>query len=142
MARVRGRPSLCTPALTEKIVACLERGIPFTTACEAEGVALKTAEGWLTAGASGGKSEPFFRAVTRARARGRIYLHDCATDGGRGSAAALSILSRRDPQHYGALQRIELAGHDGGPVRTEMNIAASLDLLTIDELRRLAAAAE
>lgn len=134
-----GRPSVKSDSLTDAICAHLSVGIPFRFSCEAEGVLVTTAEKWLAAGARGEeKHVPFFEAATRARARGAIHLHGKVERGGPGSHGAQFLLERRYRDDYGNVQRIEHAGHDGGPVKSETTIAEKLSALTVEELRALA----
>lgn len=139
MAAERGRPTLCTPELINQIVALLERGIPLATACEAVGVESRDPERWMQWAREGRpRYLPFLSAVTRARARGRVYLHDRAVEGGRGSAQALAILGRRDPEHYAPVQRVEMTANSNETVnRPEAAFRAALEELTTAELRRL-----
>ena len=138
----KGPPPLVNEDLTSLICVHLAKGVPFRFACEAEGVLLTTAEKWLANGkADQPEYRPFFEAVTRARARGAIGLHEHVQAGGRGSQGAQFLLERRYRDEYGNIQRIEHAGHDGGPVKTESTIEAKLEQLTIEELRALAGGA-
>jgi len=136
----RGRPSLLTDAIIKAICRHLEAGIAFKTACEAEGVLVTTAEKWLASGAEGkAPYAAFFEASTRARNRGEIFLHRKVIAGGKGSKGAEFVLERRFRRHYGRIDRLEHAGHDGGAVQVVPPIQNALEGLTTDELRKLVA---
>lgn len=99
-----GRPTLCTPEITAAIVAYLEEGIAFKTACEAEGISEQDGYNWLKWGDGDDEREPyssFFLAITRAKPKGEISLHRQALAGGKGSSMAGWVLERRFREHYG-----------------------------------------
>jgi len=141
MANRRGRPTKLTDGLTEKICAHLGNGIAFKTALEAEGISERVGHDWLSKGEDG--KEPyavFSAALTQARARGEIFLHNRVLSGGKGSSNAQFVIERRFREHYGRVDRLEHAGHDGGAVKTETTLAMKLDELSVEHLRRLAEA--
>jgi hypothetical protein len=52
-SRVLGRPTTLTPEIADKLVALTEAGLPFATACAANGVPRSTAYDWLRSGRPG-----------------------------------------------------------------------------------------
>jgi hypothetical protein len=82
--RGRGRPTLCTPETTQKILTAIETGVPITAAAQAAGIHYATLANWQNRGqnaadiAHNGGTIPqeeacyldFFERVARARARG------------------------------------------------------------------------
>lgn len=64
----RGRPTLCTPALTAKICDLLAESNTIAASCESLGIGLSTFHEWRR------KNPDFADAITRARAEARIKL--------------------------------------------------------------------
>jgi hypothetical protein len=139
--RERGRPTLCTPELTQAICAHIGIGIAFKTACAAQGITEAAGHLWMARGEAAETEADapyihFFESVSRARARGEVYLHELTLTGGKGSSMAGWMLERRFRDHYGPMQRIEHSGPAGKPI--EQNIAVNYAALDDDELRRIA----
>src|SRR5713101_7009419 len=63
-----GRPTLCTPALTEKICELLADANTIAASCESVGVGVSTFHQWRH------KNPDFADATTRARAEAQIKL--------------------------------------------------------------------
>jgi hypothetical protein len=63
-----GRPTLCTPALTEKICELLADANTIAASCESVGIGVSTFHEWRQ------KNPDFADATTRARAEARIKL--------------------------------------------------------------------
>jgi hypothetical protein len=80
----RGRPTLCTPALTEKICKLLADANTIAASCESLGIGTSTFHEWQH------KNPDFADAATRARAEARIKLvkeiKRCSCDDWRGWA--------------------------------------------------------
>lgn len=124
----RGRPSLLADEdrrrqIIKDFCDAFEKCLPNTTACELAGVSEPTYYAWMSAGEEG--VEPyaeFYRAVTRARARGEecmvdvVHLATLEKRDAEGNPtgmvdwkAAAWLLERRFPDRYGASVTIRKA---------------------------------
>lgn len=121
------RPSKLTPELQAEICEHLEAGNYLETAAAAVGVHKSTVYDWMDKGADEeeGPHADFLAAVDLARALAEI--HDVAQVRARVDnwQAHMTLLERRSPDRWGRKQRIDHAGHDGGPV--EIRLAYSSD---------------
>jgi hypothetical protein len=126
MANRRGRPTLLTDEITRRVCAHIGKGIALKPAFEAEGISERVGHDWLAKGEDGVKPfDSFSAAVTRARARGEIALHCRVLKGGPGSDGARFILERRVRERYGRVDRVEMAGHDGGAIQIDADLRAA-----------------
>jgi hypothetical protein len=125
----RGRPSLIEADLVSRIAANVAIPIPFKYACEREGVNEDTGYLWMRKGHEGDPQyEPFYRAITRARADAVKNLVTHTINGGRGSKGAEFQLERQYRHHFGPTQRLEHTGADGGAIAmTTRNVTEMSD---------------
>lgn len=132
------RPTLLTPERTEKIVALIAAGNFAETAALAAGISKQTYYNWLARGRvererltekpslkPRTKEEPyleFFDAVEKARAEAEarmVVLITKAAQEPRTWQAAAWWLERVAPQKYGRVNRTELSGPEGQPIKSE-----------------------
>lgn len=125
------KPYAITSGQIDELVKLLEEGVSERMSIQAVGIAASTFSVWM----NGDKPQhrAFADAVTRARARGAINLHRQAREGGKGSHGAMFILERRFREEYGAHQKIEHSGPDGGAIVGEIRN------MSTEELAKLAA---
>lgn len=135
LGRPKGSSPLLTPETQKAICDALEVSVPEKYAAEANGVDERTFHGWLEKAADGTEPYASFRAaVTRARAKAVVNLTARALQGEKGSSQATWLLERRYHREYGQVQRIQHAGDPDAP----LSVRASLDGLSLEQLRRLA----
>lgn len=103
-----GRPTLLTRALQKQLCDLLAGGIPLGTSCEACGIAPRTARDWLHRGATEKGFSAFAAAISRARARGRVFLVKRITAAGDWRADAW-LLARLAPDEFGVAAAEESA---------------------------------
>jgi len=132
------RPSLLTPERTEKIVALIAAGNFAETAALASGISKQTYYNWLARGRAErdrlnekpnlkvrAKEEPyleFFDSIEKARAEAEarmVVLITKAAQEPRTWQAAAWWLERVAPQKYGRVNRTEISGPDGTPIKSE-----------------------
>jgi len=136
--RKAGRPTKLTPALANKIVALVRNGNFRETACAAAGIGSQTLRDWLKMGARGREPYKTFsfeldEAEATAEALGVGAILSQAKKDFR---AATWWLEHRFQERWGGKQRVELTGHDGGPVQIA---DTNLNSLSNEQLRRIAA---
>lgn len=137
------RPTLLTPERTEKIVQLIAAGNFSETAALASGISKQTYYNWLARGRAErerlndkpnlkpkAKEEPyleFFDAIEKARAEAEarmVVLITKAAQEPKTWQAAAWWLERVAPQKYGRVNRTELSGPEGAPIKSETkNIA-------------------
>ncbi len=95
-SKTRGRKSLLTPKLEEKICALLEQGNTIKTVAGATGISERVFYEWCE------RHPHFLQATTRARAKAKIKLVKIITDAAAVDARhAEWLLERSHPQEYG-----------------------------------------
>ena len=113
-----GRPTKCTPEVTERICAEVARGMPKKYAAALAGVDYSQVNDWEKRGAEG--EEPFAtfaRALGDARAT-HIAMRLQAIDSGEGDWKRQAwLLERLEPTIFGPTSRTQITGADGGPVQ-------------------------
>ena len=127
-----GRPTACTPELTERICEDLRRGLTFKMACEGAGISQHTGHEWTRRGQldlDGGRSATtwarFAQATTRARSDCLASLVSTVrTAAVTDWRAAAWMLERRDPDGWS--RRTEVSGPDGAPIQV-VDLTAQLD---------------
>ena len=134
--RPRGRPTDCTPEVTERVCRDLRAGLTVASACHSGGISTSSYCDWRVRGESG--EEPFagfLDATTRAISEGsrslELVIRKAATVDWR---AAHLILKCRHPTEWG--NRLEHTGRGGGPI--EVKTTTDLTAMTDAELRALA----
>lgn len=136
-------PTKLTPEVQEKIVSALNAGNYQDTAARYAGITRATFYNWLErgriererieSGEKPSKSEAiyveFIEAIEQARANAEVravaLIQKAATEGNW--RAAQFFLERSHPQRWGALNRTEISGPQGGPIET------MIDAETLDE---------
>jgi len=135
-----GRPTKCTPELTEQFAGYMAAGLYFEDACDLCGIGRRTAYDWLKWGeealdAAGGNLDDVpeekrvyarFSHTVRARAaqaiaRNLAIIQRAATAEVEGDwRAAEAFLKMRRPDTWGMRkQRHEVSGAGGGPVEVK-----------------------
>ncbi len=118
-----GRPSKFNPELLDTICKGVRLGLSYERAAENAGVGRTILHRWMTAEAAG---DLRFRGVTdalaKARAEGETRLLARVIKAGEEDwRAAAWILERRHPEQYARMERREVSGPDGGPLRVEVS---------------------
>jgi len=125
-----GRQSKLTQEVQDRIVAALRAGNYQETAARYAGISEDTFYEWLKRG----KEEPgsayseFSEAVEKAKADAEVRdvaLIDKAAHDGSWQAAAWK-LERKFPNKWGRVNRTEISGPDGAPVKVDIDAKASL----------------
>ena len=113
-----GRPTKCTPELTEKICEYLASGCYVCTACDLCGIDQSTYHRWRERGENG--EEPyceFVKAIkdaeARAEARAVALVQKAMVDDWK---AAMTWMERKFPDRWSRGERREITGAGGGPV--------------------------
>jgi hypothetical protein len=120
-----GRPTDCTPEVTEAVCAELREGLSIASACAAAGIDRATFHRWIARGDEGPPFSDFRNATTKARAVGtrslEVTVRTAALDDWR---AAAWMLERKAPEDWS--KRTEITGKDGGPIEAQIVIAPAL----------------
>jgi transposase len=120
-----GRPTKLTPEVQERIITALRAGNYQETAANYAGISAKTFYEWMQRG----KDEPesiyrdFREAVEKAKSDAEVrdlYLIDQAAQSGSWQAAAWK-LERKFPQKWGRVNRTEISGPEGKPLKVEVD---------------------
>lgn len=127
-----GRPTKLTAEVQDRIVGALRAGSYQETAARYAGISPKTFYEWMNRGESDDPEQTLFRefreAVERAKADAEIrdlLLIDKAANDGSWQAAAWK-LERKFPHRWGRLQRTEVSGPEGSPLKIEFDAKAEL----------------
>jgi len=124
------RQTKLTPEVQDKIVSALRAGNYQETAANFAGISKPTFYGWMQRG----RTEPdsiysvFLDAVEKAKAEAEVRdvtLIDKAARDGSWQAAAWK-LERKFPNKWGRVNRTEISGPDGAPVKVDIDAKASL----------------
>ena len=135
-----GRPTKLTPEVQERIVQALRAGNYQETAAAYAGIGESTFYEWMERGRDepGSVYSEFVEAVTKAKADAEVRdvaLIDKAATDGSWQAAAWK-LERKFPHRWGRVNRTEISGPDGAPVKVEVDakraLMAKLGLLDDD----------
>ena len=103
-----GRPSKFTPQTVERVLRCVERGMPLSLAASAAGVTFQTLSTYRT------KHPAFAVALLEAVATGvekRLKKIEDASEAGDWRASAW-LLEHCQPEHF-AKSRVEVSGANG-----------------------------
>ena len=113
-----GRPTKCTPELTEKICEYLASGCYVCTACQAVGISETTLGNWRARAAEG--EEPYVtfvgatkEAEAKAELRALALVQKAMPENW---AAAMTWMERKFPARWSRGERREVTGAGGGPV--------------------------
>lgn len=121
-----GRPTKFNTELADRIVQLIRAGNYAETAAAAAGINKDTFYAWLKEGARSDASDkrPFSDAIEKAMAEAEMQnlalIGKAAMDGVWQAAAWR--LERMHPQRYAQRQKVDLAGHDGGPLQVSIAI--------------------
>jgi transcriptional regulator with XRE-family HTH domain len=132
-----GQPTKLTPEVQNDIVEALEHGMHQESAATRAGITKQTYYNWLERG----RNEPgsiyadFLDAVEKARARPEAEaleaIHVAWRDGTWQAAAW--FLERSHPHKYGRINRTEVSGPEGAPVKVETTTEAILQALGVND---------
>jgi transposase-like protein len=125
------RQTKLTPEVQDRIVAALRAGNYQETAAVYGGISAPTFYRWMEQGADSESEEiyqEFREAVEKAKADAEVRdvaLIDKAAHNGSWQAAAWK-LERKFPNKWGRVNRTEISGPDGAPVKVDIDAKASL----------------
>ena len=127
-----GRPTKLTPEVQDKIVNALRAGNYQETAAKYAGISDKTFYEWMRRGESDDPKEAIFvefrQAVEKAKSDAEVRdvaLIDKAASDGTWQAAAWK-LERKYPHRWGRVNRTEISGPEGQPIKVETDIKQAL----------------
>jgi hypothetical protein len=120
---LRGRPPKYSPAMLQRICEGIRLGLSYQRAAEGAGIHAATLRDWIQHDEQGDlRFAGVASAIATARAEGEqqllVTIKTAAADDWR---AAAWILERRHPEHYARMERREVSGPDGGPLRVEVS---------------------
>lgn len=103
------RPTDCTPKVTAKVVAVLEKGGYRSTAARAAGISYESLRKWVRRGEAGESAFVAFSAsVKKAEADAEPALTEMVFEAGRVSwQAAMTLMERRWPSRWARRDRID-----------------------------------
>lgn len=118
-----GRPTKCTPEVTEIICSEIAKGIPKKFACVKAGVDYTRMVEWEKRGAEG--EEPFAtfaRACAKARHAHVAMRLEAIESGGGDWKRQAWLLERLEPTLFAPTTRTQISGPEGGPVQTQSSV--------------------
>ena len=130
----KGHPLLYRPEYCDLIEEKMGEGFSFTAVAGIIGVSKSTISHWRET------YEDFGAAVDRAKARRLLHWEKAALDvtanGGAGSRATMITFGLRNTGdgEWSDLQRQEISGPNGGPIKTETTSARDLLARKLDRL--------
>lgn len=138
------RPTLLTKERTQKIADLIAAGNDAETSAVASGISKAAYYNWLARGRaeidrltknprlkSKASEQPYVEFVetieqARAEAEARlVVLVSKAAADPKTWQAATWLLERREPKKWGRINRTEITGADGGPVKSESKVTVS-----------------
>lgn len=125
-AKKTGRPTECTPELTQKFAVALGKGMPRDLACDLLRIHRATFYDWMAKGADGVHPYADFADAIK-EAEGQLVSDclDAIVEAGSGDNAQWQarawLLERRHTAMFGR-SRVEVSGPDGGPVQTQARV--------------------
>lgn len=119
-------PSKLTPEIQNQICGYVNAGVPIPTACGACGISWNTVATWLRKGRDGEKPyDQFVAAIEKAKHRWEAAAALRVTKASdRDWKAAAWMLERRRHETWGAREKLELTGKNGGAIKIEADVAA------------------
>jgi transposase len=125
-----GRPTKLNDETQNRIVTALRAGNYQETAARYAGISVDTFYEWMRRGTQepGSIYAKFSEAVEIAKAAAEVRdvaLIDRAAEEGSWQAAAWK-LERKFPHRWGRVQRTEISGPDGAPVKVELDAKLAL----------------
>lgn len=114
--RPRGRPTDCTPEVTERVCRDLRAGLTVAAACFSGGITTTSYHNWRMRGETGeAPFADFLAATTEARDEGNRALELIVRKAAQVDwRAAVRVLESRDRENWS--KRTEVTGREGGPV--------------------------
>lgn len=118
-----GRPSKYSQEALDAICRSVRLGLSYERAAENAGIAQSTLSQWMQKERNGHpRYQGLNDALAKARAEGETRLIARVIKAGEEDwRAAAWILERRHPEHYARMERREVSGPDGGPLRVEVS---------------------
>lgn len=118
-----GRPLKFNAEVMDVICKGVRLGLSYERAAESAGLGRTALSRWMAAEAEGDlRFRGVSDALAKARAEGETRLIARVIKAGEEDwRAAAWILERRHPEHYARMERREVSGPDGGPLRVEVS---------------------
>ena len=120
-----GRPTDCTPEVTEIVCRELRLGLSIASACAAAGITKTSYYEYYQRAIEGPPFSVFAAATTKARSEGTRGLEHTVRKAAVGDwRAAAWMLERRAPEDWS--KRTEITGANGGPIEAQIVVAPAL----------------
>lgn len=120
-----GRPTDCTPEVTEIVCRELRLGLSIASACAAAGITKTSYYEYHQRAGEGTPFSVFAAATTKARSEGTRGLEHTVRKAAVGDwRAAAWMLERRAPEDWS--KRTEITGANGGPIEAQIVVAPAL----------------
>ena len=120
-----GRPTDCTPEVTEIVCRELRLGLSIASACAAAGITKTSYYEYHQRASEGPPFSVFAAATTKARSEGTRGLEHTVRKAAVGDwRAAAWMLERRAPEDWS--KRTEITGANGGPIEAQIVVAPAL----------------
>lgn len=120
-----GRPTDCTPEVTEIVCRELRLGLSIASACAAAGITKTSYYEYHQRASEGPPFSVFAAATTKARSEGTRGLEHTVRKAAVGDwRAAAWMLERRAPEDWS--KRTEITGKDGGAVEVQVIVSPGL----------------
>ena len=135
-----GRPTKCTPEMIRKLLALIQKGIPYEPACRSLGISYRTMRRWVEKGEQPGSPEPFrqfCQDLMRATAKGETALGqqwlDLATEA-KDWRGIHKYMACRWPQRWSE-KRVDAPAQPVAPVRRRELNTDGMSLQQIRDIR-------
>ena len=120
-----GRPTDCTPEVTEIVCRELRLGLSIASACAAAGITKTSYYEYHQRAGEGTPFSVFAAATTKARSEGTRGLEHTVRKAAVGDwRAAAWMLERKAPEDWS--KRTEITGVNGGPIEAQIVVAPAL----------------
>ena len=120
-----GRPTDCTPEVTEIVCRELRLGLSIASACAAAGITKTSYYEYHQRASEGPPFSVFAAATTKARSEGTRGLEHTVRKAAVGDwRAAAWMLERKAPEDWS--KRTEITGANGGPIEAQIVVAPAL----------------
>lgn len=137
--------SKLTPELTKRFAEAVEKGHPYSSACDLLGIGESTFRTWVMQGEGTHPDRPqtpahvtFVTAIKEAKAKRESRWQGVIEDAALGGTwqAAAWLLERTNRKEFGRHESVEMTGKDGGPVEQRITGDKQREQVTalIDEL--------
>lgn len=126
-----GRPTKLTPETQALMIESIQMGLPVRLACKRAGISHTAHYQWIKRGREEGEGlyADYVDAIEKAEAEGifvRLVRLDMAAEAGSWRADTW-YLERCYPEYFARLDRHEITGADGGPVRTAGEVTVNIE---------------